>query len=147
MHNSFYKLQLLIFMLHRTYTIIGKTFLTTCDNWKWLIIYVYNYTAGLGFSCVQIIYVIVKIVTPCFNGPSFLSRSLVEWCTEYIQQWSVDASNCGWILEKYLQNMIQCCSLEDMRFVSHSDDLDWLSCWTIIVCDCSMKAYALNIIM
>ena len=29
------------------------------------------------FFCVQVIYVIVKIVTPCFNRPSSLSRSLV----------------------------------------------------------------------
>ena len=35
-------------------------------------------TAGLGlFFCVHVIYVIMKIVTPCFNRPSLLSRSLV----------------------------------------------------------------------
>ena len=34
--------------------------------------------AGLGFFfCVQVIYVIMKIVTPCFNRPSLLSRFLV----------------------------------------------------------------------
>ena len=33
-------------------------------------------TAGLGFFCVQVIYVTVKIVPPCFNRPSLLSRSL-----------------------------------------------------------------------
>ena len=35
-------------------------------------------TVGLLFViCVQIIYVIMKIVTPCFNRPSLLSKSLV----------------------------------------------------------------------
>ena len=28
--------------------------------------------------CIQVIEVIVKIVTPCFNRPSLLSRSLVD---------------------------------------------------------------------
>ena len=36
--------------------------------------------AGILF-CIQVIYVIVKIVTPCFTRPSLLSRSLVGWCT------------------------------------------------------------------
>ena len=34
-------------------------------------------TAGLGFFCVLVIYVIMKIVTPCLNRPSLLSRFLV----------------------------------------------------------------------
>ena len=38
-------------------------------------------TAGLGFFYIQVIYVIVKILTPCFNRPSLLSRSLMEQCT------------------------------------------------------------------
>ena len=38
---------------------------------------------GLNFFCVQVIYVIMKIVTPCFNRPSLLSRSLVGQCTGY----------------------------------------------------------------
>ena len=36
--------------------------------------------AGI-FFCVQVIYVIVEIVIPCFNRPSLLSRSLVGQCT------------------------------------------------------------------
>ena len=39
--------------------------------------------AGI-FFCVQVIYVIMKIVTPCFNRPSLLSRSLVGQCTGWI---------------------------------------------------------------
>ena len=34
-------------------------------------------TAALDFFCVQVIYVIVKIMTPCFNRLSPLSRSPV----------------------------------------------------------------------
>ena len=41
-------------------------------------------TAGLGFFCVQVIYVIVKILTPCFNKQSLLSTSLVGQCTGWM---------------------------------------------------------------
>ena len=34
-------------------------------------------TTGLRFFCIQVVYVIVKIVTPCFNRLSLLNRSLV----------------------------------------------------------------------
>ena len=30
-------------------------------------------TAGLGFLCIQVIYVIIKIVTPCLTGLAFLT--------------------------------------------------------------------------
>ena len=43
--------------------------------------------AGI-FFCVQVIYVIMKIVTPCFNRPSLLSRSLVGQCTGQLN-WTV----------------------------------------------------------
>ena len=48
--------------------------------------------AGLEFFCVQIIYVIVKIVTPCFNRPSLLSRS--KW----------DSVLDGWIVGSALKD-------------------------------------------
>ena len=35
-------------------------------------------TVGWDIFCVQVIFVIVKIATPCFNRPSLLSRSLVK---------------------------------------------------------------------
>ena len=34
-------------------------------------------TTRLGFFCIQVIYVIVKIVTPYFHRPSLISRSVV----------------------------------------------------------------------
>ena len=37
--------------------------------------------AGIPF-CAQVIYVIMKIVTPCSNRPSLLRRSLVGQCTD-----------------------------------------------------------------
>ena len=36
-------------------------------------------TTGLLFLCVQVIYVIMKIVIPRFNRPNLLSRFLVGW--------------------------------------------------------------------
>ena len=44
----------------------------TCLDWMFPGV---QETAGLGFFCAQVIYVVVKIVTPCFNRLSLLSRS------------------------------------------------------------------------
>ena len=49
--------------------------------------YIYDAHAAVTFSCVaiyyvysiQVVYLIMKIVTPCFNRPSLSCRSLVKY--------------------------------------------------------------------
>ena len=51
-------------------------------SWRMLRLHVTcmgSHSQAGSFFCIQVIYVIVKIVTPCFNRPSLLSSSLVGY--------------------------------------------------------------------
>ena len=60
-----------------------------------------HHYAGI-FFCFEVIYVIVKMVTPCFHMPSLLSSSLVGQCTEKTGKYTIhgntfeDDNLCGY---------------------------------------------------